>query len=179
MYKLKDILFACSLGLLSLPAYADYTIETWTCTNCLYTAAMNERMQLLIADLERQGVAYIRTGDQMEFVLSVDSFFWGTSNLRINSTKIPVLRQVAEVLRSFGNVPITVYGNTDNVGSDQSKLYRSTQQARTIAAYLWASGVRVRNMTIIGCADTDPVSTNKTLDGSAANRRIDIVMDYP
>ncbi|HVV69662.1 MAG TPA: OmpA family protein [Gammaproteobacteria bacterium] len=129
----------------------------------------------LIDQLRTQGVKIIFVGHEMQVVLGVDHFFKGTSTTEIVPACIPVLNKVAVLLRTRGNTPITVSGHTDNVGTDQGKLRRSKQQADTIAAYLWSQGIPLTNLTALGYGDTRPVSSNKSIDGAAANRRIEIV----
>lgn len=139
------------------------------CNNC------PETIEQLYQQLKVAGVTVIRIGDQLEFVLSVDRFFRQKSNTRLYPNQIETMKLITRLLRAYGNVPVKVYGHTDEVGSDQSKLRRSKQQADTIAAYLWSNGIPLGNIEAIGCGDTEPVSSNETVDGSATNRRIEII----
>lgn len=124
-------------------------------------------------ELEQRGVEVIELGDQIELVLGVDRIFMPRSNNRLRYSQVETMKLVSQYLNTYNYSHITVYAHTDNVGSDKSKLKRTKVQAETIAAYLWSNGVgRIR---AVGCGDTEPVASNQTVDGSAANRRIEII----
>lgn len=133
----------------------------------------------LVTQLRLQGVEVIVIGSQLKVILGVDQFFQGVSTTKINPSCISTLNQVAQLFRSHGNQLITISGHTDNVGTDRDKFRRSYQQANTVAAYFWSQGYPLRNIMVIGCGDTLPVSSNKTINGSAANRRIEIESGTP
>lgn len=133
----------------------------------------------LISLLRQQGVEVIVVGDQLKVIFGTDRFFQGISTTRIKPGCIPTLNLVAQLFRSHGDRLITISGHTDNVGTDRDKLKRSYQQANTVAAYFWSQGFPLRNMIVIGCGDTEPVASNRTIPGSAANRRIEIESGGP
>jgi outer membrane protein OmpA-like peptidoglycan-associated protein len=171
----KTTVLVVILSTMTIPAWGGDLIASPT----IVTAEtpfidINYKMRL-IDQLRKQGVKIIQIGHEMQIVLGVDHFFRGVSTTEIVPACIPTLNKVAVLLRTQGNTPITVSGYTDNVGTDQGKLRRSKQQADTIVAYLWSQGIPLPNMTAVGCGDTHPVSSNKSLDGSAANRRIEII----
>ncbi len=157
------------------PTNYQTTPGLFTCKGCPKT------MDQLLAELEAQGVKVIQLGDQLEIVLGVDRTFRPRSNTRLYTSQIRTMRLVTEylIMRGYGNSSIFVYGHTDEVGSDRAKLGRSKQQAETIKAYLWSGGIPLGNLKAIGCGDTDPVASNQTVDGSAANRRIEIFTGGP
>ena len=153
---------------------SDYSRDGYhllTCRGCVKT------LDQLLSELEAQGVQVIQTGDQLEIILGVDRTFRPRRNTRLYTSQIRTMRLVTQylIMKGYRNAPITVYGHTDEVGSDRDKLRRSKQQAETIKAYLWGDGIPLAKLRAIGCADTEPVSSNQTVDGSAANRRIEIV----
>lgn len=133
----------------------------------------------LITQLRQQGVEVIVIGDQLKVILSVDQFFQGVSTTKIHPRCMSTLNQIARLFLSHGNGLITISGHTDNVGTDRDKFRRSYQQANTVAAYFWSQGYPLRNMIVLGCGDTLPVSSNKTINGSTANRRIEIETGAP
>ncbi len=129
----------------------------------------------MIDQLRKEGVEIVEVGHELNIVIGVDHFFKGLSTTEINPACIPALNRIAALLKTRGSTPITVSAHTDNIGTDQGKFRRSQQQADTIVAYLWSQGIPLVNMEAIGCGDTHPVSSNLAVDGSAANRRIEIV----
>lgn len=120
------------------------------------------------------GVEVVSEGEIITVILSVDKFFRFPTNTRLFFVKNAVLDDVAALLETCGNQHIWVSGHTDDVGTDVSKFHRSEEQAKTIVGYLWSAGIPLARLTAIGCGDTEPVSSNTTAAGSAANRRIEI-----
>lgn len=135
--------------------------------------------QKLAAQLDKQGVLVAQMANRIKIVLGVDNFFKFPTSTRLLDDRNATLRQVSQLVRSYNSPSIIVSGHTDNVGSDQAKLKRSYDQAKTIAAYLWSQGIPLRSMMVIGCADTEPVGSSHTMEGAAANRRIEIEVHYP
>lgn len=173
----------CLLFLTAYPAYAGY-FSTAQCVEgpcftkvCRGNGCYNPKIHLrtLIHNLESDGVEVITRGEQIEVIIGVDRIFRSQSNLRVFQHRSITLDAISLLLKVHGFEHILIKAHTDNVGSDRAKLGRSQQQAKTIAAYLWSQGIPLGAITPIGCGDTEPVALNKTLDGSAANRRIEII----
>ncbi|AOJ78742.1 OmpA family protein [Burkholderia ubonensis] len=69
---------------------------------------------------------------------------------------------------------VTVTGYTDSAGSDASNLALSKRRADVVARYLHAHGLKALTMTVAGRGSADPVGSNATAEGRAANRRVEI-----
>ena len=70
---------------------------------------------------------------------------------------------------------ITVEGATDSVGSSEYNYDLSQRRADAVIQYLAAEkGVPAYKIYLIGLGKDKPVDTNKTRDGRAKNRRVDI-----
>lgn len=67
---------------------------------------------------------------------------------------------------------VTVTGHTDSVGSDSYNQKLSEKRATTVKAYLEGKGVK--NVSAVGKGESAPVADNKTKDGRAKNRRVEI-----
>jgi OOP family OmpA-OmpF porin len=143
----------------------------------LFTAQAFSQQETLIDTLQKENVQ-VQLSNRVTLILRVDDFFQFPSSTRLSDTAHrDTLKKIAMLARSYGDRPITISGHTDTVGSDTYKLKHSYDQADTVAAYLWSQGIPLRNLHVIGCGDAEPVSSNKTFWGSAANRRIEIEID--
>ncbi|HDR8974574.1 OmpA family protein [Burkholderia vietnamiensis] len=71
---------------------------------------------------------------------------------------------------------VTVTGHTDSAGSDAANLALSKRRADVVARYLHAHGLKAHTMTVAGRGSADPVGSNATAEGRAANRRVSIVL---
>jgi OOP family OmpA-OmpF porin len=80
----------------------------------------------------------------------------------------------ASVANTKGYI-ITVEGATDSVGSEEYNYDLSQRRANAVIQYLAAEkGVPAYKIYLIGLGKDKPVESNKTRDGRAKNRRVDI-----
>jgi outer membrane protein OmpA-like peptidoglycan-associated protein len=86
----------------------------------------------------------------------------------------PTLDQVASILAEYPKTYIDVYGHTDSDGSDAYNQSLSERRAQSVAAYLNTHGVQSARMATRGYGETQPIATNTTEAGKAANRRVEI-----
>jgi outer membrane protein OmpA-like peptidoglycan-associated protein len=86
----------------------------------------------------------------------------------------PTLNQVAEVLSQYNQTYIDVYGHTDSTGSDAYNQTLSERRAASVAAYLTSHGVQSARIGTRGFGETQPIASNDTDAGRAANRRVEI-----
>jgi outer membrane protein OmpA-like peptidoglycan-associated protein len=90
------------------------------------------------------------------------------------------LDQVATALTQQGqDAHIVVEGYTDSKGSDTFNLDLSTRRAETVRTYLSAHGVPHDRITARGMGEATPIANNKTAEGRANNRRVEIVVAPP
>ena len=92
---------------------------------------------------------------------------------------IPILEQMAEVLKSFPN-SVQVEGFTDNVPIQTlafpSNWELSASRAASVVHLFMKYGVRPERMTAVGYGEYRPVADNKTSAGRKKNRRVVIVI---
>jgi outer membrane protein OmpA-like peptidoglycan-associated protein len=81
---------------------------------------------------------------------------------------------VASVLSDYPQTYIDVYGHTDSTGSDSYNQDLSERRATSVADYLSSHGVQAARIATRGFGETQPIETNDTEQGRAANRRVEI-----
>lgn len=86
------------------------------------------------------------------------------------------LDAVAAALKDQPDVTITVEGHTDSQGTPASNLDLGTKRAESVRAYLQSKGVPKEQLTAAGIGEGRPIGDNKTLDGRAQNRRVEIIV---
>lgn len=129
----------------------------------------------LIAKLRGQGVQVVQLGDNLTLILPTDNCF-DLGSPDIEGSCVPILLNVAALLKRYDNVPISVQAHTDNVwGADQAEFI-SRAQAESIVGFLWAHGIPHEHVFAKGCGDDCPIGQNDTVLGSAMNRRIEIAL---
>jgi flagellar motor protein MotB len=144
--------------------------------NCPYqNPGPDASREQIIKALSCYPVQVIQVADTLELVLPTDYFIRGRTN-QANPQMAPAFALMAQLLNTYSG-PITIIGNTDNVGPEEDKLRRSFVQARSVSGFLWSNGIPLGRMKVIGCSDWYPVSTNQNVTGSFHNRRIEIFTD--
>lgn len=124
--------------------------------------------------VERAGVQVLQEGERLTLYVPADLCFLPASD-ELKRSAYPVLDQVAVILRTYPcYVPMTVRGNTDDVGGEPEQKRLSDRQARSVAAYLWDKGIPYQQLKIVACAHHEPIAADHNCKGSAQNRRIQI-----
>ncbi|MCB1715123.1 MAG: OmpA family protein [Candidatus Competibacteraceae bacterium] len=70
----------------------------------------------------------------------------------------------------------SVVGHTDSIGSRRYNQRLSIQRAQTTADYLVINGVRPEAISVSGAGESQPVASNRSRAGRAANRRADVTV---
>ena len=86
----------------------------------------------------------------------------------------PVLNKAAAVLKSASGFNVEVQGHTDSVGGDDANLKLSEARAASVMQWLTAHGIPAARLTSKGYGKTQPVADNKTDEGRAKNRRVEL-----
>jgi outer membrane protein OmpA-like peptidoglycan-associated protein len=85
-----------------------------------------------------------------------------------------ILEQVFESLKEWPEVKIEIRGHTDNVGSDDANRKLSQRRAESVRDYLISRGIDPWRLQAVGFGETDPIAENKTAEGRALNRRVEL-----
>ena len=143
----------------------------------LWSSRMEERRQALIQAGAGAGISVARTADnQLKLSVPADaSFDIGRSELK------PALRPVLdEVSRNLDDtVRVTIVGHTDSSAGDAVNGPLSLDRAEAVREYLVHHGVRRGRLLVEGRGGRQPVASNATEAGRAANRRIEIFLSQP
>jgi OmpA-OmpF porin, OOP family len=86
------------------------------------------------------------------------------------------LEQIAALMKQNGGLKLLVVGHTDNVGSFSFNMDLSQRRAGAVTAALTTRyGVGKERLTPVGVSFASPVAPNKTDEGRAKNRRVELV----
>jgi outer membrane protein OmpA-like peptidoglycan-associated protein len=118
-------------------------------------------------------VQVIRQGDDL--VLNMPSgITFAFNDATVQPQFRPTLDQVADVLAQYNQTYVDVYGHTDSVGTDSYNQTLSERRATAVADYLVGRRVEQARLGVRGYGETQPIASNDTEDGRAANRRVEI-----
>ncbi|KAF1032320.1 MAG: Outer membrane porin F [Pseudomonas sp.] len=95
---------------------------------------------------------------------------------RLTATDKTKLDTVASRLKKeAANAQLRVSGHTDSVGKDAYNQKLSEKPAHSVVDYLVSQGIpRSSFVSVVGAGKSHPVADNKTADGRALNRRVEI-----
>jgi len=86
------------------------------------------------------------------------------------------LKEIAATLKQHPELKIEVQGHTDNVGKPDANLKLSQARADAVKQALTTEyGINPSQLTSKGYGDTKPATDNKTAEGRANNRRVELV----
>jgi OmpA-OmpF porin, OOP family len=108
--------------------------------------------------------------------IAVHNILFDTGKATIKPESAGVLAVIADALKAEPDLKIEIQGHTDNVGAAAANLKLSQDRAAAVKAYLvQTGGVAAARLTTAGFGDTKPVADNKTDEGRAQNRRVELV----
>jgi outer membrane protein OmpA-like peptidoglycan-associated protein len=100
-----------------------------------------------------------------------------TNSSQISPAAKPKLDEVAKALLMNPEANnVTVQGFTDDTGDPASNKALSKLRAQAVADYLQSKGIPKDRVTTKGLGEEHPVSGEKTNEGRAMNRRVEIVI---
>jgi outer membrane protein OmpA-like peptidoglycan-associated protein len=85
------------------------------------------------------------------------------------------IKEVAGILKEVNNLRIKITGHTDSDGNDKDNLLLSQKRAAAVKTALVSEyGIDESRIETDGKGESEPAGDNKTKEGKAANRRIDM-----
>lgn len=85
------------------------------------------------------------------------------------------LDEAVALMAKHPDLKVSVEGHTDSIGSDAYNLKLSQRRAEAVADYLTSKGVAASRLSTKGFGKANPVADNKTEEGRAKNRRVEII----
>ena len=129
-----------------------------------------------LAQLENVQVETVKDANGLDAIkVTFDSgilFDFNKSSLRPEA-KVQ-LDKFASEMSDMPETGITVYGHTDNVGSEAANKKISLQRAESVGNYLNSKGIAKSRITMSGLGYDQPIADNSTEVGRAQNRRVEI-----
>ena len=116
-----------------------------------------------------------KKGNQLIVRLKGMQFPVGTAVIMPENYQL--LSKVQKAIKLFENPSVAIEGHSDSTGSDEINLVLSQQRAEAVMDYLIANNTLPKNKIVaMGYGSGKPVASNSSVEGRAANRRIDVVV---
>lgn len=119
-----------------------------------------------------------RTEDGIVTKLKSDITF-DSGKASLKSAGESQIAELAAIIKKYPDDRLTIVGHTDNTGKEASNQTLSENRAKSVMAVLVANGVPANTITTLGAGQNQPVADNKTTDGKAKNRRVEIQITVP
>ena len=97
------------------------------------------------------------------------------SKATIKPESKPIVGQIVEMLKTDGALKISIEGHTDNSGTPQKNKALSEQRAQAVSEAIAGQGIDKQRLSTIGWWQHKPIAGNKTEEGKAKNRRVELV----
>ena len=104
--------------------------------------------------------------------------YYAQSKTKLDGGAKKALDRVARKLINDPTACAEIYGDTDNTGTYNQRCRLSVERAQVVKAYLVKKGVPSSQIFCKGMADQRPVGDNRTSDGRALNRRVEVVITH-
>ena len=130
--------------------------------------------------VEMTEMVQVITADAMAAELNKAGFIaldvrFATAKADILPESQALIEQMAEMMRKNTGLRVGVEGHTDNTGTPATNMALSTARAKSVTAALVAAGIAAGRLTPAGFGETRPVADNRTEEGRAKNRRVELV----
>jgi outer membrane protein OmpA-like peptidoglycan-associated protein len=125
--------------------------------------------------LRGSGVTVRRVGDELVLLMPGDVTF-ATDSAQISPRFGPVLDDVADVLQTYPATYVNVIGHADSRGDAGYNQRLSERRASAAANELIMRGVMADRFYVAGMGESQPIASNDTDAGRAANRRVEITI---
>ena len=137
----------------------------------LYIVEEKTMEQYVVADADALAKEISLTGK-----VAVYGIHFDTGKAVVKPDSKPALEEIAKLLREDAGLDIYVVGHTDSVGTFASNMSLSMARAEAVVNVLVKEyGIDSGRLKAHGVGPLVPASTNRSEDGRAMNRRVELV----
>lgn len=134
----------------------------------------------VLSVVEVEAMAQVISANAMLDALNKDGFIalyinFDTGKSALKADGDATVKEIAAMLKSAPNLKISIEGHTDNVGTPASNQKLSEDRAKAVMAAIVKGGIAQNRMSAKGLGQTTPIADNRTDDGKAKNRRVELV----
>jgi len=130
--------------------------------------------------VEREAMQQVIKADAMAAAIDKDGFIaldihFATGKADILPESHPMIAEIASMLRKRSTLRVGVEGHTDSTGTPAGNKVLSEARAKSVADAIAAAGIKPERLQPAGFGQERPIADNRTEQGRAQNRRVEIV----
>jgi OOP family OmpA-OmpF porin len=127
--------------------------------------------QVIVANAKSMAQDISNTGR-----VALYGIYFDTDKSEVKPESAPALKEIANLLQEEKELKLYVVGHTDNVGDFDYNMKLSRARADAVVKSLVSEyGADANRLKPAGVGPLSPVTANKTEDGRAKNRRVELV----
>lgn len=116
---------------------------------------------------------------QIDAITNARKILFDPSSATITADTLPIVNDIADVLKKCADLRIQIAGFTDSQGREEMNQQLSQERAGAVLVALRQRRIPVSSFEAVGFGEADPIATNDTEDGREANRRIEFSLIVP
>jgi outer membrane protein OmpA-like peptidoglycan-associated protein len=149
--------------------------ETW-----VHVKSWNDGEGYDLTIVEKKSMEQDITASAMLDALNKNGFValyinFDTNKATIKPESKPIIDQVVVLLKDNPGLKVSVEGHTDSMGTPANNKTLSQQRAQSVVNTLVTAGIDSKRLSAAGWGQEKPMADNKTEEGKAKNRRVEIV----
>ena len=138
----------------------------------IYTSCRTKEGIDLAKDATKNAKALCKVIDRMTLMVNFD---FDKSVIREGDKA--KLKKAIDFVKKYPGFKIKIEGHTDYIGTEKYNQGLSERRAGAVMKYLVkGGGIDGKRLTAVGYGESKPVASNKTNEGRAKNRRVEILI---
>jgi len=108
--------------------------------------------------------------------VAVYGIYFDTDKAEIKPESAAALTEIAKLLNANAALTVLIVGHTDSAGTLEHNMQLSQARAASVVTALVAKhGIAASRLKAMGVGPAAPLASNRTEEGRAKNRRVDLV----
>ena len=154
----------------------DQTVTVAIAVNATGTTVHIIEAKAMEGGLVTASAAELAAGLDRDGHISVYNIYFDTGKADLRPESKPALDEVAALLKNRAGLRLMVVGHTDSTGAHDLNMRLSADRAAAVVKALTGTyGVAAVRLSAHGAGPLAPVASNRTDEGKAKNRRVDLV----
>ncbi len=146
-------------------------VRAWPTLYALTIVEKEVMKQEVEANAEAMGNDINTTGH-----VSIYGIYFDTGKAEIKPESDAAIAEIAILLKNNNALKVYVVGHTDNAGSFDANMKLSKDRSAAVTNSLVSKhGIASSRLMAYGVSSLNPIASNKTEEGKAKNRRVELV----